>query len=237
MRDDSGMNRNILTSEFTRAAKDYYLLLQRSYPERGVLPLIGDRYSLNGIQRTILYRGIFPRKEAAARKKRRIRSITGGSLLIDYLNVLFTVSNYLYGRTLFLANDGFLRDTGENHDMIPNPEILRKAAEFILLFVNELKPARAVFIIDEPVFQRLDPLSPIPEIITSSNSNNEVLLVPVADRELMERNRGILATSDSVIIDKSDLPVFDLPFHLLKNRFHPRFIKVSRILTSRKGSQ
>ena len=53
-RHETGM----LNEFFMNACKDYAYLINRNYPERGTLKLVGDRYRLTRDQRTILYRGI-----------------------------------------------------------------------------------------------------------------------------------------------------------------------------------
>jgi hypothetical protein len=48
---------SLMSDAFINACHDYYYLLNRHFPERGVLKLVGDRYRLDGDQRTVLYRG------------------------------------------------------------------------------------------------------------------------------------------------------------------------------------
>jgi hypothetical protein len=53
----------VADQEFTSACRDYFYLIDKNYPERGSLKIVGDRYRLSGDQRTILYRGYLPAKD------------------------------------------------------------------------------------------------------------------------------------------------------------------------------
>ena len=62
---------------FKQACRDYYYLIDRNYPERGTLKLIGDRYRLSGDQRTVLYRGISSQERSDMRKMLLVNDIDG----------------------------------------------------------------------------------------------------------------------------------------------------------------
>ena len=86
----------VLTPGFIEAIKDYYLLLNKEYPQKEILKLTGNRYKLNRIQRILLYRGIFPDQLARSRKEKKTDLILNPCLCVDTYNVLFTISNYLF---------------------------------------------------------------------------------------------------------------------------------------------
>jgi len=99
---------------FIRAIKDYFLFIEKNYPKKTLIKLVGDRYLLNKTQRTILYRGIFKKKEIKRRKKMKARKISGKDIFVDCYNVIYTIANYLYGRPMYIGNDNFLRDAGDS---------------------------------------------------------------------------------------------------------------------------
>jgi hypothetical protein len=43
---------------FAEAISDYYFVLNKGYPKKGILKFVGDRYNLTGSLRTILQRGV-----------------------------------------------------------------------------------------------------------------------------------------------------------------------------------
>jgi len=78
-RDD--MRNDIVTDEFTKALRDYAYLLNRAYPRKSILKIVGDRYLLNAFQRVMLSRGVFPDSDARVRigktRKTRKSSVPG----------------------------------------------------------------------------------------------------------------------------------------------------------------
>jgi hypothetical protein len=92
------MNIDLLNSdEFNNALLDYFYLIDRNFPEKASLKLVGDRYRLVSELRTLLYRGICSEKKASDRRK-RITNNREGLLIIDGYNVLFTLLSYRLGR-------------------------------------------------------------------------------------------------------------------------------------------
>jgi hypothetical protein len=97
---------------FIRAVNDYFYLTQRGYPVKGFLMLVGNRYGLNSIQRSILYRGIASDGDNKRRMKKLITTIEieNQHFYIDGFNVLTTIASYLLGKVVFISSDGILRD-------------------------------------------------------------------------------------------------------------------------------
>ena len=59
-----------ISKVFTAAVADYQFLLDQKYPQKSVLKLVGDRYALSAIERSILYRGISARNDAEFRRSK-----------------------------------------------------------------------------------------------------------------------------------------------------------------------
>jgi len=95
----------MITPEFKQAIQDYSQLLEKQYPRKQILKLIGDRYLLDKPQRTMLSRGVFLYRDVENRQYKKTVSIAGRILYIDACNVLFSIANYLLGRLVFLSND------------------------------------------------------------------------------------------------------------------------------------
>lgn len=106
------MNPELLQSDiFEHGLKDYFYLINRGYPEKGSLKLVGDRYKLSKEFRTILYRGVCS-SESSANRSRKIINVADSELMIDGYNVLFTLLNYRLGRFVFISTDSLCRDAG-----------------------------------------------------------------------------------------------------------------------------
>src|SRR5512145_58928 len=122
----------MLDENFWNACWDYFYLVDHEFPERGVLKLVGDRYRLDGDQRTVLYRGISSKKRSEIRKSLLTHVVEGKELVIDGYNVLFTLLNYRLGRIMFIGTDNYLRDAGSLHGKLRDEKIFEECMDLML---------------------------------------------------------------------------------------------------------
>ena len=95
--------------------------------------------------------------------------------------------------------------------------------------LDRFKIKKAIFYVDNPlehyqaIFEKLKVLANRlkPEIKIISDQS--------PDHLIREAKDGIIATSDSTIIDKSTLPVFDLPKEVLQFHFDPAFLILEKL--------
>lgn len=215
--------RPVLTQNFTLAIRDYTFLLNNKYPEREVLKLVGNRYKLSHIQRTIIYRGISGKDRIGSRTGRLVSRINN-DLIIDGYNVIFTITNYLLGKVVFVSNDNLLRDAGEvSGKAIDNP-MFNRAIDLLINYLSRLEIIRCIVFIDEPVNKSDELARLLEEKITSNNILGEIRVVKSPDKEIINSKAGIVASSDSEIIDQSNLPVVDLPRIIIEQTFSPSFL-------------
>ena len=144
------MKKRAVRDAFGYAVRDYAALRNRGYPERALLKLVSDRYRLTGWERTALFRGVFPAAASARRRRCITKRIVRRTVLIDGYNVLYTISNYLFGRELFLATDGLLRDAGESYDQAPDEVPLHRAADLLVDLFDEKRPSYVELLLDSP---------------------------------------------------------------------------------------
>jgi len=227
-----------LTDNFRQAMQDYIFLLEKKYPQKAIHHLVSTRYALNHFERSMLYRGITTQKTAEERKKRLLvldnsdqkqetRNLEPFLLHIDLFNVLFTIAAYLRGYPVYISNDGLVRDASESHDCADWEQHLEKGLDLVLQSVDNMHVEKAVFYLDSPL-----PLcQSIAEKITNDGKNIqtdvEIILHESPDHLLHNAFEGIIATSDSTIIDKSTLPILDLVRHLLEHRFEAKLPRLS----------
>ncbi|MFP3959960.1 MAG: DUF434 domain-containing protein [Spirochaetaceae bacterium] len=215
-----------LRPELARAVADYALFVERGYPVKGVLKLVGDRHRLSGVERNILYRGVVSTALSERRTRRRLalphELPRRSTLIVDGHNVIFTVVNYLQGRTAFLAVDGFLRDAGNPARRIRAGEEFGRAVEEIGRRLRSLEPARVVVYFDEPVTYSKDHIARARRAWAEVAPAVELHLVRSADQALKGSPEGVLLTSDSTLIDATSLPVADLPRWIIEEGFGAR---------------
>ena len=62
-------------TRFEHALADYFYLIDRGYPEKGSLKLVGDKYKLETVYRTVLYRGVCSQLKTASREQKLTHQI------------------------------------------------------------------------------------------------------------------------------------------------------------------
>ncbi|MBN2349295.1 MAG: DUF434 domain-containing protein [Bacteroidales bacterium] len=215
---------------FKNALRDYYYLINKNYPERGILKLVGDRYKLSGDLRTILYRGISSQKKAIKRQCRLTNNTGNQLLLIDGYNTLFTILNYRLGRFVFISNDTICRDAGSLHGKLRNQVLLEECVELLLDFLKSLSFEKAIIYLDAPVSKSSFHKKLFEKRIQSLQLCCECRIDKSADLSIKENIRGVLITSDTGIIDQTNFPVFDLSRKLITETFNANLFELSWLL-------
>jgi hypothetical protein len=216
----------IITDNFKAACQDYHYLVNRDFPVRGSLILVGDRHRLNRDQRSLLYRGIASDQQASQRRERLTPPFKGMHLLIDGYNVLFTLLNYRLGRAVFISNDGMVRDAGSMHGKQRNQQVFKECMDDLFGSLLDLSPERTDFFLDAPVSCSSFHQQAIQQGFEKNGLKGSCTLVRSADQEIQVLSTGILATSDTVLIQNSNLPVTDLPMFILKNKYQADLMKI-----------
>lgn len=215
----------ILSEKFSIAALDYLYLLNRNYPQKALIKLIGDRYQLSGTERSMLYRGICSTLQTTSRSKRLIepKALKSQWISIDAYNVLISIGSYLNGNMVFISSDHLLRDASEIHGKAFRTGLLQRALNLTFSYLTHCEPSGLNFFIDSPVSHSGKLCVQINQLIAESNLQGSAQTHPSPDYLLKNLHNGIIATSDSTIIDNSSLPVFDLARYVLEYHFEPVF--------------
>ncbi len=221
---------NFLQEDFVHACRDYYYLINRHFPERGVLKLVGDRYRLSGDQRTMLYRGISARKRSLLRESLLVNDLHAKEVIIDGYNVLFTLLNYRTGKITFISTDGFLRDAGALHGKLRNEKIFMECISLLVDYLVHASAGRVDIYLDSPVSHSEKHALWIRKQMESVQLKGDCLVIKSADWALRHSLNGILATSDTAIIEKALLPVADLPRGILEANYRAVFLRLSELL-------
>jgi len=216
----------MISKKFKSAKRDYLYLLEKGFPQKGIIKLIGDRYALSGTERTLLYRGITTKQNIAHRKHKiaKVKDVKGSNLIIDGYNVMITIGNYLNGNTVFVSNDGFLRDAAEMHGKVFRKVLMDKVMNLILEDLGYLRIKSCIIYFDQPVSKSGELASRISEQIMHAGLKGHAETADSPDFKLKRIKNGFIATSDSSIIDTSSVKVFDLARHVIKRNFRPKML-------------
>jgi hypothetical protein len=203
------------------AAEDFRYLLNRGFPRKAALELIGNRYQLNADERHLLHRGVFSDEDSIWRKARKIPfcQIRDRDLAIDGYNLIITLEAGLSGLPLILGDDGFIRDIS---GLSGNYRRSEKTEEALLLIFNALKrvkPRQALFLFDAPISKSGELAREIRRRLKKEGIPGNAQAMKVPEKILIGFS-GVVATTDTAIIDRSP-KIFDLAGHILRARIRP----------------
>lgn len=243
-----------LSAHFRDACEDYRYLLDRGYPSKSALDMVGNHYQLSRDERLMLFRGIRSTASVVETEQRLLElplcaaknstpvqtqvqiagtllSRSSLSLIIDGYNVLGTILSYLLGRMLFIANDGIIRDIGAFHGKFSkNASLFENAmhalAKTCMTYFGECMHK---IYLDEPVSESAAHKLQLLSIFQKLNSNIQVIIIPSADFGLINSHEGILCTSDSVIIDATKEMLLDLPRLVLHHNFDAQITHIDTL--------
>jgi hypothetical protein len=210
-----------LSEKFYLALNDYLYLLERKYPEKTSMGMVSTRYALNHFERSILYRGVVRSVTAKKRAKRiiTIEQCKNVTVHLDLFNVIFTIAAYLRGFPVYLAMDGLVRDASESHDSNGWFDHLNKALDLLLKDLNKFSISKAIIYLDSPLTLSSMLAGKIEEFSKKIKPEIKLIHDESPDHLIRKATEGVIATSDSVIIDKSNLAIIDLPRYIIENEF------------------
>lgn len=200
------------------AAEDFRYLLNRGYPRKPSLELVGNRYQLTFDERHLLHRGVFSDEDSIWRKGRKIPfyQIRDRDLAIDGYNLVITLEAGLSGLPLILGDDGFIRDIS---GLSGNYRRSEKTEEALLLIFNALKrvkPRHALFLFDAPISKSGELARKIRRRLKKEGIPGNAQAMKVPEKILIGFS-GVVATTDTAIIDQSKKAV-DLAGHILRHK-------------------
>jgi hypothetical protein len=220
------------SSDFPQAVKDYEVFIWKKYPQKAILKLVGDRYKLSGIERSMLYRGVTSYDKAMARRAKLVDAsvLKNEILLIDAFNQLLTIGSYLHGKIVFLSMDGILRDASEIHGKDIQNLLPLRSLEIMIAFLINTGIAGAKLIFDSQVSGHEAFCEKIKKALPDFKLQPEIIISQSTDKELTGQTEGIICTSDSQIIERSPLKIFDLARATLNHHFWPEFFDLNTIV-------
>jgi hypothetical protein len=219
MNSAGGKSTSVRTANFKelqKAAEDFRCLLNRGYPRKASLELVGNRYELTFDQRHLLHRGVFSDVDSEARQKKiiSIKAIKNKDLAIDGHNVLITIEAGLSGRPLILADDGFVRDISGLSGSFKKTKTTEKAIQWIVTFLKKWSPRHTLFLFDAPISKSGILAQELSALLEKENLPGDAMAVKVPEKILIGFP-GIIATSDTAIINQSK-KVLDLAGYILR---------------------
>jgi hypothetical protein len=192
------------SQDLQETAEDFRYLLNRRYPRRAALELVGNRYQLTADERHLLHRGVFAERDAGLRRSKKIsmEEARNKELAIDGYNVVITVESGLSGRPLVLGDDGFIRDISGLSKNFKKSKVTEEALQLIFDTLKNFKPRRTLFLFDAPISKSGKLAQEIRDRLKRENLPGDAQAVKVPEKTLIGF-AGVVATSDTAIVDQS----------------------------------
>jgi hypothetical protein len=207
-----------LNKDLRKAAEDFRYLLNRRYPRKAALELVGNRYGLTSDERHLLHRGVFSNFASRLRREKKItiQEVRDKDLAIDGHNVVITIEAGLSDRPLILGDDGFVRDISGLSGSFRKTETTDKAIQVTINAIKKMKPRQTYFLFDAPISMSGELAQQVRAQLKKENLRGDAMAVKVPEKILIGFH-GVIATSDTVIIDQSKM-VLDLSGYILKKK-------------------
>jgi hypothetical protein len=202
--------------DLQKASEDFRFLLNRGYPRKAALELVGNRYGLTFDERHLLHRGVFSNSDSRLRREKKIstQEVRNKDLALDGHNVVITIEAGLSGRPLILGDDGFIRDISGLSGSFKKTETTEKAIQCIIHAIKKIKPRQSLFLFDAPISMSGRLAREVRLRLKRENLSGDALAVKVPEKILIGF-QGVIATSDTALIDQSKM-VLDLAGYVLK---------------------
>jgi len=178
-------------------------LLERGYPDRSSLALVGNRHDLVSRQRDAVGRSACADGVRAARLARRVdparapARLVGRALAIDGFNLLTTLESALGGGLVLRGRDGCLRDLARLRGTWRRVEETLPALALVRDRLRELSVGECTWFLDRPVSNS----GRLRGWILETNGTWRVELVPDADAAVVAAD-AVAVSADRGVLDR-----------------------------------
>ncbi|WP_321418100.1 DUF434 domain-containing protein [uncultured Methanomethylovorans sp.] len=207
-------------SKLSLPARDIRYLLEKGYSKTSSIRFVCDHYHLEKNERNVLTRVIISPNTAIARNKKRLtcKEVAGKKILVDGYNVLIAIESMLECHTLWLCDDGFVRDTRGVFRSHNNTDITIEAVKRMCSTLSKFSVPYVKVLLDSQMSQSGELAVIIRQEMVLSSLQGEVSTSAHADFDL--KNAGseyVIATADGVIIDAVE-KIIDLPAAVIEEK-------------------
>ncbi|RLG81772.1 MAG: DUF434 domain-containing protein [Thermoprotei archaeon] len=210
-----------LRREVRDAIRDYKYLLNRGYPQKASLDLITSRYLLRSDERSLLLRCVHRDEDAEDVRRRVVSSIAGEDVAIDGYNTLLTVVSALECRTLYVCDDGIVRDLRSSYIKDFSTPVIIRALELVASELERAGPGSITVVLDRSVSWSAKHSEAIREVMPLA----KVVLARKADIEVI-LTQAIACTSDFVILRRARR-AYDLAGTIVKKLFPEKVVDIN----------
>jgi len=224
---------DVLRREVLEAIVDYRYLLNRGYKAKGALNLITSRYLLTKEERLLLYRCVHSEEDAIKIRSKFVNNLAGEKLAIDGYNAIITVAALLEGRTLYLCDDGIVRDLrGAKVRDFSSPS-LRQAVGILKEHITEQAPAEVILVLDRSVSMSAEHA----KAIRKNAPDWKVILASKTDKQVLALSNGYVVSSSDYVILVNAKRVYDAAGRTALKLKPQQIVDISQLLTKTKKQE
>ncbi len=144
---------------------------------------------------------------------------------------MLTIISYFNGKAVFISTDGLLRDAAEVHGKRIRIKNLHRSLDLCFQAFKKLKPLNFAFYADEKPGSSAKLTELIKIKLSDDKPDGNVILSDSPDSLITLAESGIICSSDSEIIDRCFVPVFDLSRYVLDINYKPNRLDISLIIS------
>jgi hypothetical protein len=193
-------------------------LVNCGYPKDTAIRFVSNHHRLPNEQRFVLARVVVSSNTACRRLSKAIplEALREKAVFVDGYNVLIIVESILSGCSVYLSDDGFLRDTRGIFRSYRASEFTVPALSEILDVLTMVGPDSVEILLDQQIGMSGQLAAQITGMMAKRGLDWTARTVRDVDRQL-KMAQGIVATADGNVIDASS-QVIDLPYTIAKRK-------------------
>ncbi len=213
------------SEKLQNATSDLKFLLNKNYNKKASLDFVGNHYLLDKDERNYLQRKVYSSEKSKGRKSKIIplSKIKGKNLLIDGYNVLITVESICSSDgSIVICDDGVLRDVNAVFGKYKYKKDTINALNSIIALIKIYHPLEVRIFFDAQVSKSGELAKLTEQIMEEQGVKGSAHTAPNVDYKLITLSNeidGVVASSDSIIMDKVDY-ILDIPcfIHKIKKK-------------------
>ncbi|MFW5786272.1 MAG: DUF434 domain-containing protein [bacterium] len=224
----------LFSPAFHTAAAEYRWMLDRGYPARRLVKLVGDRHRLTAEARSALFRGVLSIAESEATRRRllSLQEAQGRRVVVDGHNVLFSVAHYLRGVPVYRATDGLVRDVGGTARRLNEWALVEQAVD-ALVETAARAGLQLDVLLDAPMDFSKEHARRFRDGLARHGVAGVVEVVASADRVVLARlgRAGpgtVLSSGDAEVVRRCGAPLLDLARETLRRSFNAEIPEILR---------
>lgn len=189
----------------SKAAGELSWLLNRGYSMGASCELVGDHHQLTSRQRLAIARVVCGGEQRLKRRQKLLplTALKGQTLLIDGFNLLITIETALGGGVIFRCEDGCCRDLSSVYGSYKIVAETKRAIELIGETLEQLSPAKALWLFDRPVSNSGRLAALVREIAAERHWPFEAELTDHTD-SLLGQSPDVVISCDSAILERAE---------------------------------